>query len=75
MEYGDFVTALTDRFGLVLGVGNDDSILDRIAASGVDAADVDELLAKNQELLRERLLRAGLARSYSDAHTEVFADG
>lgn len=71
MPYGDFVTCLRDRFGIVVGVGNDDAIIDYMAQFGSEGADAYDLLTRNQELLRERLLRVGLARAYSDSHTEV----
>ena len=32
----------------------------------------DDVLRQNQEALRQRLIRVGLASSYSDSHTEVF---
>lgn len=74
MEFEQFVTTLTARFGLVLGLGEDDSIASRMEQLGSDGYDAYELLVRNQELVRERLLRAGLARAYSDSHTEVYLD-
>lgn len=74
MEFERFISELAERFGLVLGLGDDDSIADRIEAIGSDGYDAYEILKRNQDLLRERLLRAGMARAYSDSHTEVYND-
>jgi len=71
MEFEEFVTELANRFGIVVGLGSDDSISDEISEWGLEGAHTYELLSRNQDLLRERLVRAGLARSYSDSHTEV----
>src|SRR5262249_9726246 len=75
MEFDDFISKVAERFGIVLGLGKDDSLADRMEAIGSDGHDAYEILVRNQELLREGLLRAGLARAYSDAHTEVYNDG
>jgi hypothetical protein len=75
MPYATFVTRLREHFGIVVGIGNDYSVIDHMQHFGSEGADAYELLTRNQELLRERLLRAGLARTYSDAHTEVFSHG
>jgi len=74
MELGEFVSVVAQRFGLVLGLGNSDDIADKMGSLGSEGFDIYELLVLNQELLRTRLLRAGLARSYSDSHTEVFCN-
>lgn len=74
MEFSSFVSQLAQQFGLVLGLGTDDSVADELGLSGSGGFDTYELLIRNQELLRERMLRAGLARSYSDSHTEVFSN-
>jgi hypothetical protein len=74
MEFDDFVSEVAKRFGLVFGVGTEESIADKLESVGSDGYDTYEILQRNQELLRERMLRAGLARSYSDSHTEVFTD-
>jgi hypothetical protein len=74
MEIGAFVSNVAKRFGLVLGVGSDDDIVDKMSPVGSEGYDMYELLVLNQEMLRTRLLRAGLARSYSDSHTEVFCN-
>lgn len=71
MEFRKFVTRLSECFGLVLGPGDNDDIVDELELSGFDGVDAYEILVENQELFRERLLRTGLARSYSDSHTEV----
>ena len=74
MDFRTFVTTLAKKFGLVLGLGDDDSIADKVNIVGSGGLDPDEVLAKNQEVFRERLVRVGLARTYSDSHTEVLAD-
>jgi hypothetical protein len=74
MAYEDFVTKLSNDFGLVLGIGSDDSITEKIGAIGQEGYDPYELLQRNETLLRERLIRTGLARTYSDSHTEVYGD-
>jgi hypothetical protein len=72
LPYEDFVTQLSERFGLVTGIGSDDTIVDRLGDLGSEGYDPYEVLERNQELLRERMVRTGLARTYSDSHTEVF---
>jgi len=72
MPFEDFVTRLSEQFGLIVGVGSDDAVVDFLGDLGSEGFDSYELLQKNQELLRERMIRTGLARSYSDSHTEVF---
>lgn len=74
MEFEKFVSELAIRFGLVVGLGGEDSIADQMDAIGSDGYDAYEILKRNQDLLRERLLRAGMARAYSDSHTEVYND-
>jgi hypothetical protein len=75
MEFDHFISELARRFGLVLGLGDDDSVVDRLTLTGSSGFDGYELLEMNQRALRERMLRAGLARSYSDSHTEVLCNG
>ena len=74
VDFRRFVTELSQRFGLVLGLGEDDSIADQIDLVGSGGLDPDEILSRNQKNFRERLVRVGLARTYSDSHTEVIAD-
>lgn len=69
INFEDFVSMVSKKFGLVLGPGSDDSVMS--AFSGQVNAGVYELLLLNQDALQERLLRAGFARAYSDSHTEV----
>ena len=74
MEFRSFIKELTDRFGLVIGPGLDEGVIDRaniIGSSGTDPLDV---AFGNQERFRQRLIRVGLARAYSDSHTEVLAN-
>jgi hypothetical protein len=74
MDFRSFVTELAQKFGLVIGVGADESIADKVGIVGSGGFDPDEMLSRNQENFRERLVRVGLARTYSDSHTEVVAD-
>lgn len=74
MAFEDFVTELHTRFGLVVGIGVDDSVADRLGNVGFEGLDPYEILQRNQEILRERMIRTGLARMYSDSHTEVFGN-
>jgi hypothetical protein len=75
MNYKTFVTELAQKLGLVVGLGMDDSIADKLEIQGANGWDIFEILEKNEEQLRQRLLRVGLARSYSDSHTEVLIHG
>jgi hypothetical protein len=58
-----------DRLGLVLGPGTLSEVpsLDLWESAGI----AGRQLRDNQEMLRVRLVRAGLATEYSDGHTEV----
>lgn len=69
MNFEEFVTVVSKKFGLVFGPGADDSIISEF--SGPVFADTYKLMLSNQDALQERLLRAGFARAYSDSHTEV----
>ncbi len=74
MPFEEFVSRLRERFGLVFGPGNDESLAEKLGPVW-GGAEGDELLRQNQEEFRRRLVRAGLARTYSDLHTEVSARG
>lgn len=74
MDFRGFISRTTEQFGLVLGTGEDESVADEIGLVGSGGLDPDEILFRNQEIFRERLVRVGLARTYSDSHTEVVAD-
>jgi hypothetical protein len=69
LPFEDFVDAARDRLGLVLGPGTltEVPILDLWESPGI----ARQQLRDNQDLLRVRLVRAGLATEYSDGHTEV----
>lgn len=69
-EFTAFVDLVRERLGLVFGCGTRDDLVERLGlweGAGVGR----RLLLENQEALRQRLIRAGLAREYSDGHTEV----
>lgn len=72
LDYEEFVQRLGDELGLVVGPGNDGRLATQVSSQR-SGGDLYSLLVDNQECLRLRLLRTGLARSYSDSHTEVFA--
>jgi hypothetical protein len=74
MDFRDFVTEIANQFGLVVGTGNDPGLSDHLDLVGSGGLDPEDILARNQEQLRKRLVRVGLARTYSDSHTEVLAD-
>jgi hypothetical protein len=66
----EFVDICRVQLGLIFGPGSNDALaatLQLWEGAGIG----DELLRDNQEALRRRLVRAGLAREYSDGYTEV----
>lgn len=70
MDFEHFVDALRTRWGLVVGPGTDDRLseeFDLWQGAGVARTQMKQ----NQEELRRRMVRAGLAHEYSDGHTEV----
>lgn len=71
MRFDDFVDSLRVQLGIVVGPGSSDAVVDEVGfweASGTGR----KLLISNQEAFRRRLIRTGMAREYSDRHTEVF---
>ncbi len=75
MDFEDFVDQARWQFGLVFGLGTDDGVARRLSPLWESVGVGRGLLRENQEALRQRLVRAGLAREYSDGHTEVPANG
>jgi hypothetical protein len=72
IELDEFVTEVYRTLGLVLGAGCDGLIMNEFSHRQLlTDRDLYTLLTTNTELLRERLIRTGLARTYSDSHTEV----
>jgi hypothetical protein len=71
MTFQEFVDALAYRFGLVVGPGSDGELADRLKRSIGDPGDTEHTLRMNEDQLRRRLLRVGLARAHSDSHTTV----
>ncbi len=69
LPFEQFVDAIRDRFGIVVGPGTLDELpsLELWESAGI----AGQQLRDNQEMLRVRLVRAGLATEYSDGHTEV----
>lgn len=70
-----FVTKLRTELGLVLGIGEDDSFVQDLENEtfGGRGRPIYDVLMENEQELRQRLIRTGLARTYSDAHTEVIS--
>lgn len=75
MPFEQFVSALRTELGLVVGVGEDDSFVPELETEtfGSHGRSIYEVLMENEQSFRQRLLRSGLARTYSDAHTEVMS--
>ena len=69
LPFENFVDAARDKLGLVLGPGTLTEVpsLQLWESPGI----ARQQLRDNQELLRVRLVHAGLATEYSDGHTEV----
>jgi hypothetical protein len=69
LPFQDFVDTARDRLGLIFGPGSLEQlpVRDLWESSGI----ARQQLRDNQEMLRVRLVRAGLATEYSDGHTEV----
>jgi hypothetical protein len=70
MDFEDFVDRVRTNFGLIFGPGTQDDLAHRLGLWKGSAIG-RRLLRDNQDALRQRLVRAGLAREYSDGHTEV----
>lgn len=70
--YSDFVDSLRTQLGVVVGFGSmeADALITEVGHWASHAM-AEELLRDNEERLRVRLVRAGLAQQYSDGHTEV----
>lgn len=73
IEFSHFVTRLRENLGLVAGLGSDDSFVPSLQIAGYRGPAIYDVLVESEEILRQRLIRAGLARTYSDAHTEVIS--
>jgi hypothetical protein len=70
--YSDFVDALRNELGIVVGFGSStpESLIRDVGGWAAPAM-AAEILRENEARLRERLIRAGLAQEFSDGHTEV----
>lgn len=70
--YSDFVDALRNQLGIVVGIGSarPESLIREVGGWASSAMGA-EMLRDNETRLRERLVRAGLAQEFSDGHTEV----
>jgi len=75
LSFEQFVTRLRTELGLVLGIGEDDSFVEQLETEtyGSHGRSIYDVLMENEQVLRQRLIRTGLARTYSDAHTEVIS--
>jgi hypothetical protein len=73
IDFEGFVDLARERLGIVFGPGTRDDIVERVGVW--DSIGIGrKQLVQNQEALRHRMIRAGLAREYSDGHTEVLRD-
>jgi hypothetical protein len=72
LEFADFVDTARERLGLVVGLGRREELAGELRL-WESAGTARRLLRENEEALRQRMVRAGLAREYSDGHTEVIA--
>lgn len=73
LPFNEFIDAAYSRLGLVLGIGTRDDIVDKVTPTGYSGPPLYDVLLANEDALRRRLLRAGLARTFSDSHTEVLS--
>lgn len=70
IDFEGFVDLARTRLGIIYGPGTQSDIVEKLGvweSVGIGR----KLLVQNQEALRHRMIRAGLAREYSDGHTEV----
>jgi hypothetical protein len=75
VAFPEFITNVREQIGIVLGLSGLEARLDALPASTDvfgTARRAWEHLTALQELLRQRLIRAGIAREFSDGHTQVF---
>jgi len=72
LSYQDWLDAVYDRFGLVLGTGTHTDAMELLQPLGFGGA-LEHAVEENHDLLRRRLVRSGLATEYSDGETEVHA--
>ena len=86
IPYLDFIDQLREQLGIVVGIGG--LLTDRYTAAERNQQlaqiracgpwrDEDELMSclrRNEHFLEERLITAGLAKRFSDSHTEVFRE-
>ncbi len=69
-DFEEFVDLARERLGIVFGPGTREDLAEQLnlwEGAGIGR----QLLRDNQDALRQRLIRAGLAREYSDGYTEV----
>jgi hypothetical protein len=72
-DFREFVDTCRNKLGLVFGIGTNEKLVKELGLWSQLSRGRNSLL-RNQEALRKRLIRAGLAREYSDGHTEVMAN-
>jgi len=71
--FDEWIDKVFDDFGIVLGKGRSQRLVGLLTRFETEELLVD-LLATNQEELRQRMLRAGLAVEFSDGETVVMPD-
>ncbi len=72
LSFDDFVRAMRVDLGLIVGIGPKDQVPVGARVFGSDQV-ARQRLGLLGEQLRLRLIQAGLAREFSDAHTRVFS--
>ena len=73
LEFKEFVDLARERLGLVFGLGTATGLPGTLELADNPGV-ARRLLVENEDALRLRLVQAGLAREYSDGHTEVYAN-
>lgn len=70
LPYSEWLDAVYGQFGIVLGLGERLNSVEVLRPLGFGGS-LQRALEENHEILRQRLVRCGLAVEYSDGETEV----
>ena len=73
--FDDFVALLADQLGIIVGPPRTDeqkAQLQKSLPNTFNTEDLENLLIQNKEELKQRLLRCGLARTFSDSETVIY---
>jgi hypothetical protein len=75
MIFQDFVNAVYEKLGLIIGLPNtpefEDVGLSKLLDCSEGSIDIDESLRISHEKMQQRLVIAGLAQRFSDGNTIV----